>query len=76
VLSHAFPNVPGVKRVIARSFEVRTRHRKRIYADGEFVTCTPAWFSVLPHALPVVVPRAAGSAFVAPEPAGDVGATA
>jgi YegS/Rv2252/BmrU family lipid kinase len=76
VLFRHFPKVPGVRRFIARSFEVRTRRPKRIYADGEFVTRTPARFSILPRALAVVVPPAARAAFVAPEPASDREATA
>jgi YegS/Rv2252/BmrU family lipid kinase len=39
-----------------REFEVRTRHPKRINADGEIVSETPAKFTVAPRALRVIVP--------------------
>lgn len=42
------------------SFEVRTRRPRPINADGELVTFTPARFSVLPRAVSVFAPKAAG----------------
>ncbi|MGJ5133269.1 lipid kinase [Bradyrhizobium oligotrophicum] len=41
------------------SFEIRTRRPRRINADGELVTFTPARFSVLPRAVTVFVPEVA-----------------
>lgn len=38
------------------SFEIRTRKPRRINADGELVTFTPARFTVLPKAVTVFVP--------------------
>ncbi len=64
VFARRFPKVPGVRRIRSTAFTVRTRKPKRIYADGEYVTTTPARFRVLPRALEVIVPAAARDAFV------------
>ncbi len=39
------------------AFEVRTRRPRRINADGEILTQTPATFKILPKALEVIVPK-------------------
>lgn len=46
---------PGLRTLRSRSFEVCTRHRHRIAADGEPAGTTPALFEVLPQALRVYV---------------------
>jgi YegS/Rv2252/BmrU family lipid kinase len=66
VFSRHFPNAPGVRRLRSTSFDVETRKPRHIYADGEYVTKTPARFSVLPRALTVIVPPAAQAMFLQP----------
>ncbi len=51
-----FPKSKYVTRLHGDRFVVRSRSRHSVYADGEFVTYTPAEFSVLPKALRVFVP--------------------
>jgi diacylglycerol kinase family enzyme len=41
-------------------FEIRTRERREVNADGEIVTETPAVFRVQPKALTVFAPRRGG----------------
>ncbi len=49
--------VPGLHTRRAKSFDVLTRHRHRITADGEPAGYTPARFDVVPKALRVFVPK-------------------
>lgn len=46
----------AVRALRADRFEVETRRQRRVTADGEFATVTPAVFRVEPKALPVIVP--------------------
>lgn len=48
--------VPGLRTLRARSFEIRTRHEHRIAADAEPAGTTPARFEVRKDALRVFVP--------------------
>jgi YegS/Rv2252/BmrU family lipid kinase len=53
-----FPDARGVQTLRGRRFVVRSRHRHRVFADGEPATTTPADFSVVPRAISVYVPKA------------------
>jgi diacylglycerol kinase (ATP) len=46
----------AVEVLAGREIEVRTRHPKRVIADGEPIAHTPAVFRVLPGAVRVIVP--------------------
>ncbi|HTV94246.1 MAG TPA: YegS/Rv2252/BmrU family lipid kinase [Verrucomicrobiae bacterium] len=50
-------DVPGLRVLRARRFEVVTRRRHHIAADGEPAGSTPATFEVLPKALRVFAPQ-------------------
>ena len=54
-----FPQTPCVTGVRADRFIVRSRHRHRVFADGEPATYTPATFALERHAIDVYVPKAA-----------------
>jgi YegS/Rv2252/BmrU family lipid kinase len=45
-----------VRAVRGRNFEIHTRRPRRVNADGEILTTTPAKFSVLPKAIRVFAP--------------------
>lgn len=45
-----------VRNLRARRVEVHTRRRRHVSADGEIVTVTPAYFTVLPRAATVFAP--------------------
>lgn len=51
-------DVPGLRTLRARTFDVSTRRPHRITADGEAAGKTPATFTVLSNALKVLVPSA------------------
>jgi diacylglycerol kinase (ATP) len=51
-----------------KRFEVRTRRRKHIEADGEIVTSTPAVFKVVPRAISVFVPAPPAESPAEPPP--------
>lgn len=46
----------GVRTLEGKEFEVITKVRRPINADGEIATYTPAKFRLIPDALPVIVP--------------------
>jgi diacylglycerol kinase (ATP) len=48
---------PGIRLLAGKEILVRTRRPLAINTDGELTTQTPAWFRVLPAALPVFVPE-------------------
>jgi len=50
-------DVPGLRTLHSRRFEVVTRRRHHVMADGEPAGSTPATFEVLPKALRVFVPQ-------------------
>lgn len=50
-------DVPGLRTLRAKRFEVRTRHPHHITADAEPAGMTPALFEILPKALRVFVPQ-------------------
>ena len=50
-------DVPGLRTLRAKRFEVRTRHPHHITADAEPAGMTPATFEILPKALRVFVPH-------------------
>ena len=55
----------AAERTTARSapwFEISTRRRRTVTADGETVTRTPVRFEVLPRVLEVIVPATSGTA--------------
>lgn len=54
-----FPKSRYVTRLHGDRFVVRSRSRHSVFADGEFVTYTPAEFSVIPKALRVYTPPSA-----------------
>lgn len=66
----AFPKVfkgrhtehPAVRMLRGREIEISADRPFQVYADGERVGSLPATFTVLPGALPVVVPPDSGSA--------------
>ncbi len=49
--------VPGLRTLRAKRFEIRTRHPHHITADAEPAGMTPATFEILPKALRVFVPH-------------------
>lgn len=49
----------GLRTRRAAAFEVRTKHRHHIEADGEPAGLTPADFRIVPKAVRVIVPKAA-----------------
>ena len=57
-----FPHAPDVIALRGRRFTVRTRHRRRVYADSEFATHSPVTFSVDREAVAVLVPPARAEA--------------
>lgn len=50
-------DVPGLRTLRAKKFEIRTRHPHHITADAEPAGMTPATFEILPKALRVFVPQ-------------------
>lgn len=50
-------NVPGLRTLRGKRFEIRTRHPHHITADAEPAGKTPASFEILPKALRVFVPQ-------------------
>jgi diacylglycerol kinase (ATP) len=42
--------------VRGRNFEIHTRRPRRVNADGEILTATPARFSIIPGAIRVFAP--------------------
>ena len=50
-------NLEEVRTFRSNEFEVHTRRPRPINADGELITQTPAFFSVIPRGIEVVVPR-------------------
>lgn len=57
-----FPKAHCVTDLRGRRFVVSSRHRHRVFADGEHATHTPAEFTILPAAIQVFVPHVAGAA--------------
>lgn len=57
VARRRFPQAHNVTTLRAPAFAVRSRRPHRIFADGEPATWTPAEFTVVPHAVQVLVPR-------------------
>lgn len=53
---------PGVRASCGGALEVRTRRPRRVSADGEIVTTTPARFALVPGAVEVFAPAPAGDA--------------
>lgn len=53
---------PGVRASCGGALKVRTRRPRRVSADGEIVTTTPARFDLLPGAVEVFAPTPAGGA--------------
>ena len=51
-----FPSSRNVATIRAQSFRVTGRHPHHVFADGEHIGETPAEFSVVRHALEVLVP--------------------
>jgi diacylglycerol kinase (ATP) len=45
-----------VRSVRGRNFEIHTRRPRKVNADGEILTTTPARFSVVPKAIRVFAP--------------------
>jgi diacylglycerol kinase family enzyme len=45
-----------VRSVRGRNFEIHTRRPRKVNADGEILTTTPARFSVVPEAVRVFAP--------------------
>lgn len=57
VLEGRRKNVPGLRTLRGKRFEIRTRHPHHITADAEPAGKTPAEFEILPKALRVFVPH-------------------
>jgi diacylglycerol kinase family enzyme len=55
-------NMPGVRTLEGKEFEIYTRRPQPINADGEIVTYTPATFRLVPQAIEVFVPNLPGIA--------------
>ncbi len=55
-------NMPGVRTLEGKEFEIYTRKPQPINADGEIVTYTPATFRLVPQAIEVFVPNLPGIA--------------
>jgi len=56
LLQRRYDEARSVHTTHGKRFEVRTHRPKRIEADGEIVTATPAVFEVVPRAVAVFVP--------------------
>ncbi|HLJ83619.1 MAG TPA: lipid kinase [Candidatus Eremiobacteraceae bacterium] len=56
LLRRKYDEARSVRTLHGRRFEIRTGKPKRIEADGELVTQTPAVFEIVPHAISVFVP--------------------
>lgn len=56
LLQRRYDEARSVHTMHGKRFEVSTRRPKRIEADGEIVTATPAVFQVVPRAISVFVP--------------------
>jgi diacylglycerol kinase family enzyme len=50
-----------VRAVRGRNFEIHTRRPRRVNADGEILTTTPARFSIIPGAIRVFAPPLGGA---------------
>jgi diacylglycerol kinase (ATP) len=57
ILSGKRQSVPGLRTYRSAAFDVNTRHRHRITADGEPAGHTPARFDILPKALRIFTPE-------------------
>jgi diacylglycerol kinase (ATP) len=57
ILAGRRQNVPGLRTLRGKRFEIRTRHPHHIEADAEPAGLTPATFEILPKALRVFVPQ-------------------
>jgi YegS/Rv2252/BmrU family lipid kinase len=56
LLRRKYDEARSVRTLHGKRFEIRTGGPKRIEADGELVTKTPAVFEIVPHAISVFVP--------------------